>query len=173
MESKDRYRSFKRYLESNSCSYSEEDILSITVCLELAKTSKKIIDAFNDKLKKRNLSKGRFIILMILFNESQNGGEGLSPSELAEKAMVTPGTVTGLIDGLENMGLIMRTKSGKDRRKIKIQLTDKALSELDEAIPKTFEHLIKAMSNFTTDEKLMLAKLLVNFENQIDCSGDE
>ncbi|MCG8539422.1 MAG: MarR family transcriptional regulator [Clostridia bacterium] len=171
MNSKDRYRAFKRYLECNPYLFNEEDILSIKICLEFARTAKKILDKFDDNLKEHNLSKGRFIILMILFNEKD--GEGLSPSHLAEKAMVTPGTVTGLIDGLENMDLIMRGKNGEDRRKIKIKLTDKAYSMLDKVIPKTFDYFIKVMSNFTSNEKELLSNLLINFESQIESSDNE
>lgn len=50
--------------------------------------------------------------------------EGCPAGQLAEQAGVTPGTVTGMLDILEGMGVITRERSERDRRVVLARLTD-------------------------------------------------
>lgn len=71
------------------------------------------------RLGEHDLSEGKFVLLFLL-----NGADaGLSPHELAERAGVTRGTVTGLLDGLERSGFVRRGSNEIDRRKLTVQLT--------------------------------------------------
>lgn len=47
----------------------------------------------------------------------------LSPSRIARHIMVNSSTVTGIIDRLEQKGLVTRIRSSLDRRIIKVELT--------------------------------------------------
>jgi DNA-binding MarR family transcriptional regulator len=49
--------------------------------------------------------------------------EGMTCKELSERTLVTKGTLTGVLDRLENKGLIERVPSREDRRSIFIRLT--------------------------------------------------
>jgi len=66
------------------------------------------------------LSEGRFVLLFLL-----DSAGGLAPNVLAEKAGVTRGTITGLLDGLEREELIARHADSTDRRALTIRLTRK------------------------------------------------
>lgn len=48
---------------------------------------------------------------------------GLRMSELSERLMVTGGNVTGLVDSLEDEGLVTRESDGADRRALRVKLT--------------------------------------------------
>lgn len=50
--------------------------------------------------------------------------EALSVRQLAEGAAVAPPTATRLIDGLERAGLVLRSRSLRDRRTVLVSLTD-------------------------------------------------
>jgi DNA-binding MarR family transcriptional regulator len=50
----------------------------------------------------------------------------LPPSHIAKYIMVKSSTVTGIIDRLEQKGLVRRTRNSPDRRIINIELTDRA-----------------------------------------------
>ncbi|WP_245238883.1 MarR family transcriptional regulator [Streptomyces sp. MZ04] len=50
-------------------------------------------------------------------------GGRASPSELAADLDLAPASVTGRLDGLESRGLIRRTPSKKDRRRVDVELT--------------------------------------------------
>lgn len=50
---------------------------------------------------------------------------GLSLSELSKTMYLHPSTVTGVVDRLENKGFVVRDRASRDRRVIKLRLTEK------------------------------------------------
>ncbi len=65
------------------------------------------------------LSEGRFAVLLATEIESAP-----TPATIAERIGVTRATVTGLLDGLEKLGYLVRTHSSTDRRSVSIVLTE-------------------------------------------------
>ncbi|MEU7579495.1 MarR family transcriptional regulator [Streptomyces sp. NPDC041068] len=57
-------------------------------------------------------------------HELAGRGGAASPSELAEDLGLAPASVTGRLDGLERRGLVRRTPSKKDRRRVDVELTE-------------------------------------------------
>jgi DNA-binding MarR family transcriptional regulator len=55
-------------------------------------------------------------------------------SKLAKESMLTSGTITTRIDGLEKRGLVKRRRDSKDRRAVRIRLTTAGKLTIDEAI---------------------------------------
>jgi DNA-binding MarR family transcriptional regulator len=51
-------------------------------------------------------------------------GAGSPTGHLAERAGVSPATVTGMLDHLEQMGVVTRSRSDEDRRVVLTRLTD-------------------------------------------------
>jgi DNA-binding MarR family transcriptional regulator len=51
--------------------------------------------------------------------------DGCPAGRLAERAAVTPATVTGMLDILEEAGIVTRERSASDRRVVIARLTDK------------------------------------------------
>ena len=51
--------------------------------------------------------------------------DGMTCSELSAQTLVTKGTLTGVLDRLVAKGLIRRETDSGDRRRIKVQLTEK------------------------------------------------
>lgn len=51
---------------------------------------------------------------------------GVSPSQLAEEARLTTGTITALVDRLERAGYARRSRDTADRRRVLVELTDLA-----------------------------------------------
>jgi DNA-binding MarR family transcriptional regulator len=51
---------------------------------------------------------------------------GMTAGELAEAASLSPGAVTTVLDRLERMGLVTRTRDETDRRRVIVEITDKA-----------------------------------------------
>src|ERR1700712_2289865 len=49
--------------------------------------------------------------------------EGLTQVELAERMLVEKASLTGVLEGIERRGLILRVRNAEDRRKINITLT--------------------------------------------------
>lgn len=80
--------------------------------------SDKMDDAFS-RVTGINLTDGRCIDLLDVHN-------GLTAGELAEAASLSPGAVTTVLDRLERMELVTRTRDEADRRRVLVEVTPKA-----------------------------------------------
>src|SRR3990172_11903220 len=61
---------------------------------------------------------------------------GSTPAELSRHLLVTAGNITGLVDRMEKAGLVSRTPDPKDRRTIRLHLTDKGKEMARTVIPR-------------------------------------
>jgi DNA-binding MarR family transcriptional regulator len=59
----------------------------------------------------------------------------LPPSQIARHILVKSSTVTGIVDRLEQKGLVQRVRNSRDRRVINIELTDKGRALAQHAPP--------------------------------------
>ncbi|MFZ0498262.1 MAG: MarR family transcriptional regulator, partial [Steroidobacteraceae bacterium] len=58
-----------------------------------------------------------------LMAQLERAPQGLKMSELSQRMMVTGGNVTGITDGLEKEGLVVREVDSADRRVYRVKLT--------------------------------------------------
>jgi DNA-binding MarR family transcriptional regulator len=80
--------------------------------------SDKMDDAFS-RVTGINLTDGRCLDLLDVH-------DGLTAGELADAASLSPGAVTTVLDRLERMELVTRTRDEADRRRVLVELTPKA-----------------------------------------------
>ena len=69
-------------------------------------------------------------VRILFFTARQNKEVALK--DLAEMLSVTPGAVTQFVDGLVDMDRVRREEDARDRRIIRIKLTELAMSQLEE-----------------------------------------
>ena len=84
----------------------------------------------------------------------------LTPAECAARSGVTRGTITGLLDGLERDGWVIRQPYKRDRRRLMIELTQSGRQRLEEMLPDHFCRTSRLMTQFTNSEKKALMELL-------------
>jgi DNA-binding MarR family transcriptional regulator len=60
---------------------------------------------------------------------------GMTYKELGEKTLITKGTLTGVIERLEQKGLVMRERSCDDKRSFFVRLTPEGERSFDTAFP--------------------------------------
>jgi DNA-binding MarR family transcriptional regulator len=65
----------------------------------------------------------------------EGAGEPLEPSVIAERLLITTGSMTSLLDNLENRKLIRRLPHPDDRRKLLIDITPAARKIVDALLP--------------------------------------
>ncbi|MGC4769673.1 MarR family winged helix-turn-helix transcriptional regulator [Micromonospora sp. DT44] len=87
--------------------------------------------------------------------------DGRTAKEIAQASMVTPSTLTGVVDTLERDGLIERRRSDTDRRVIRLHLTDAgrqrlslSATKLSAEFDQLFDHVVP------TDEAIIRRFLL-------------
>jgi DNA-binding MarR family transcriptional regulator len=137
--------------------YPELDVASVETCLAFLYATADVYQAIDVHFARYGLSKGKFTLLMQLYQAHE---KGLTPSECAERAGVTKATITGLLDGLERDGLVRRFPDSQDRRMLRLQLTDQGRDLLSQMLPDHFCRTTGLMANLTDSEKKTLIKLL-------------
>lgn len=65
----------------------------------------------------------------------EGAGQPLEPSVIAERLLVTTGSMTSLLDNLQKRGLISRTPHPQDRRKLLIDVTPAGRAIVDQLLP--------------------------------------
>jgi DNA-binding MarR family transcriptional regulator len=79
---------------------------------------------------------------------------------------VTPGTITGLLAGLERSELIVREEHPTDGRKAAITLASGTLALFDQVLAERFRHIEALLSPFTPQEQEQLRALLVKLHQR-------
>nr|WP_290226872.1 MarR family winged helix-turn-helix transcriptional regulator [Trichocoleus desertorum] len=84
---------------------------------------------FQERLEPLGLTPFHWVVLCCLWEE-----DGLATSSISEKLQQVGGTLTGVLDRMEERGLIRRERDSEDRRIWRIWLTD-AGEQLREVLP--------------------------------------
>ena len=151
----------QQVLLSLASQYPEMDLASVEACLAFLNATAEVYEAYETHFARYGLSMGKFTILMQLLHA---GEQGLAPSECAERAGVTRGTITGLLDGLERDGLVKRQPHPIDRRMLNVRITPKGQELLCKMLPDHFCRTTGLMANLTDAEKETLIGLLAKLQ---------
>ncbi|MCY1396781.1 homoprotocatechuate degradation operon regulator, HpaR [compost metagenome] len=96
----------------------------------------------------------------------------MTPTDLGRYAILTSGTMTVLLDRLEEKGLARRVRNSTDRRSVEVELTDAGKTLIDLAIDKRMGTLLDLQSHLEQDEldsaSQTLRKLLTSLDPPIE-----
>lgn len=84
----------------------------------------------------------------------------LSLSKLAKYTLVNPSTITGIIDRLEQKGLVSRERSHADRRVVTIKLTEAGEDLAASAPPPIPSSIAKGLKRLSTEERQHIVRCL-------------
>jgi DNA-binding MarR family transcriptional regulator len=147
--------------------FQELDPSATEVFLHLLRAGDEAVRVAGSHLAEHSLSKGRFMVLMLLLNHAhQNGRRCCSPAELADLSGVTRATMTGLIDTLERDGLVNREPDLVDRRMMVVILTEKGRSLLETVLPPHLQRMAALMAPLSLPERRTLVELLNKIAQQ-------
>ncbi|MDQ1829915.1 MarR family winged helix-turn-helix transcriptional regulator [Massilia scottii] len=97
-----------------------------------------------ESVRQCGLTHAQFDIIATLGNT-----QGMTYKELGEKTLITKGTLTGVIDRLEQKGLVARERSGDDKRSFYVRLTAQGEAVFQEVFPKVVEQGRQLFSSFS------------------------
>lgn len=115
-------------------------------------------------LREYDLTASQYNVLRIL----RGSGRPLPSSEIAERLLQVVPAITGLIDRLEKQGLVSRQRCTKDRRVIYVDVTEKALSiieQVDAPLANLHHELIGHLSR---EELKELSRLLEKARRSVE-----
>jgi len=92
----------------------------------------------------------------------------LSPSRIAKIIMVKSSTVTGIIDRLEQKGLVERLRNSPDRRVVTIQLTGAGKKMAKNAPPPIQQKILDGLTSLRESEIKRIVKSLKMITHMLD-----
>ena len=95
----------------------------------------------------------------------EGADEPLEPSVIADRLLITTGSMTSLLDNLEKRGLVRRLPHPEDRRKLLIDITPAAQAIVDELLPSLHARERDVMSSLSTDEQRRLLELIAKVQH--------
>ena len=99
--------------------------------------------------------------------------EEVSAGEIAKAISLGQATVTGILERLENRGLIVRQRSNSDKRRVLVQATSASKQLLEKAPPPMQEHFIQKLTNLQDWEQGMILSSLQQIVAMMDASDIE
>lgn len=124
----------------------------------VAHLSEVLESQFSDELE---LSGPRLRLMMRLLAEEQMGSRGgITPTGLSHFQRVSKNTISALLRGLEEQGLIRRDLDSEDLRVFRIQLTDAGRALIMRTAPKRIAGLNQMLSGLEPQEREKLTRLL-------------
>ncbi|MBD0303019.1 MAG: MarR family transcriptional regulator [Tolypothrix sp. T3-bin4] len=110
---------------------------------------------FQERLEPFGLTTFHWVVLCCLWEE-----DGLATSTIGERLQQVGGTLTGVLDRMEERGLVRRERDTRDRRIWRIWLTE-AGKQLETVLPPIAAEIREqAMAGFSVAEREMLSQLI-------------
>jgi DNA-binding MarR family transcriptional regulator len=102
-----------------------------------------------------------------LMAQLERAPEGLKMSELSQRMMVTGGNVTGITDGLEKEGLVVREVDTADRRVFRVKLTTEGQRQFRRMASEHEQWVIEMFGPLSMKQKKQLVELLGELKSHI------
>ncbi len=118
--------------------------MELDQCLNflLARAQQTVHQYFKSRLAEFDVTPVQYGILNCLWRD-----DNLSPKQIAEKLFLDSSTITGILDRLENKGLLMRKSDPNDRRALRVALTERGIKlrePIEKAIIEANQHYLGA-----------------------------
>jgi len=115
-----------------------------------------------------SMSAPRFLALRDLYLAE---GHRLIQGEIQRRGKTSSGSVTRLMDGLEQDGLITRVFNAKDRRTNYVELTPKGLVVCDHLIPAVARYSVDVCAGIEAGDREAFVRMLTLLARQAEPAG--
>ena len=121
-------------------------------------TSKAIQEKIRDEMSKNKLSITEFSVLEVLFYQGKQ-----TIQQIGTRILISSGSMTYVIDKLEQKGIIKRNDCKEDRRVIHITLTPEGMDMMENIMPKYQDMVDSFFEDLTEDD----SELMIHFFNKV------
>jgi DNA-binding MarR family transcriptional regulator len=111
------------------------------LCFPLYAASRMVTKLYQPLLEKLGITYPQYLILLVLWENDE-----LSVNEIGKKLMLETNTLTPLLKRMEVKGIVKRTRSKSDERRVIVKLTDKGNALKQSALCIPLE-LLEGMTN--------------------------
>lgn len=130
--------------------------------LLLMQTSKAIQERIRDEMAKNHLSITDFSVLEVLYHKGKQ-----TIQQIGNSILISSGSMTYVIDKLEQKGLLNRNDCLEDRRVIHVTLTDAGIDLMNKIMPEYRKLVDDLFDSLQSDEAETLVYLLKKVRNKV------
>jgi DNA-binding MarR family transcriptional regulator len=130
---------------------------------ELARSYQAFEAYSSQDIRSMGLTACQFDIIATLGNTT-----GMSFRELGEKTLITKGTLTGVVQRLEEKGLVKRTNAENDGRSQIVCITETGEAMFNDIFPRHLAYLDEAFSKASDEELMHMQATLVRLRSLFD-----
>ncbi|WP_026574689.1 MarR family winged helix-turn-helix transcriptional regulator [Bacillus sp. UNC438CL73TsuS30] len=128
---------------------------SLKLFIVLSRAYKAINEHVNKGIQASGLNPTEFAVLELLYHKGDQPMQ-----QIGGKILLASGSITYVVDKLEQKRLLKRIACPKDRRVTYAQITDDGKNFIEGIFPEHAESIHKLMSSLTVDEKSEAIELL-------------
>ena len=128
-------------------------------CDEVLVALRQIIHATDLHSKRVARESGLTIPQIVILQSVEELGE-VTTSQISRRVSLSQGTVTSILDRLEERGLIERYRSTKDRRVVHTRLTKAGIAALGNAPALLHDHFLEQFSNLSERRQREIVRVL-------------
>lgn len=129
---------------------------------KLTELSHKIRHKVKQNLNEQGFAWNQFNVIKNIYP-----GESLTLSEISERISKKNSNVTQIVDSLEEQGIVRRQPDNKDRRVIRVELTDEGVEKREQII-KNYEQFIQTIYSLLNEQEIQnFLKIADIFLNKI------
>jgi len=138
------------------------DASSSECYINICRTGDRLLGELNRRTRATfDLSASATTVLAII----DGSPEPITPSIIAERAIITSASATSVLDTLERRGLVVRRPHPDDRRKLVIELTGKGRQVVDKVLPGVHRLETRVMSVLSPAERTQFLRLLAKIQS--------
>jgi len=131
---------------------------------------RKIIQAIDTNSKQLVKRVGLTGPQLVILQEITRMGE-VTAGEIAQAVSLSQATVTGILERMENRGLLVRRRSERDKRRIMVRITRNGQQVLDDAPPLMQEAFVDRFSDLQEWEQTMILSALQRLVSIMDAKA--
>ncbi|RDW16236.1 MarR family winged helix-turn-helix transcriptional regulator [Oceanobacillus chungangensis] len=131
------------------------DNLSLKAFVVLLKASKSIEELIKKDISSHGMKSSDFAVIEAVYSKGKQ-----TIRQISEAVLINTGSITYVIDKLENNGLVERINCKEDRRVVYIQITDKGKELMDEIFPKHQQVIESLFEGISAEEKEIVINVL-------------
>jgi DNA-binding MarR family transcriptional regulator len=114
------------------------------------------------------ISGSQWGLMRTLHRAEQEGQAGLRLTDLSDRLLIRPPSVTGAVDRLERAGLVVRDNSAADHRAKVVALTTKGRQLLERILAVHESQLAKVLGGLSDSEQAEFHRLLTRFGQHLE-----
>ncbi|QEL56638.1 MarR family winged helix-turn-helix transcriptional regulator [Chromobacterium paludis] len=115
----------------------------LPVVRELSRTYQAFEQFASHHIRRLGLTPPQFDVVTTLGNN-----QGMNCKELSDHTLITKGTLTGVLDRLEDKGIVVRSMQPNDRRSVFVALTPHGQELFKQAFPAHLDYMHNAFQQF-------------------------